>query len=276
MSVRRPRGLSLIELIVVMGMTGIIFGVTQLLLVRTIDTWWRVNANQQSEQQLYRAQNHLERDLRGAAFELQPDRATIAVEKQPSELTHLAGSDGDVLWFLSAVDPISGQFVRKPDGTPFWQRNVVYYAVSPLGLDTLGYSSGGLAVAGYESACPFKILVRKEIDSGAPTSPTSDPASSTEKLMTFSELAPHLDRPTGYICAGMAAANSTVKPVAAHLLTFRVDLMEQLRGVSIDVRCTAIERAQREGGISNRDLTEAPATTQLEVVLLPPNRPPTP
>ena len=40
------RGLSLIELIVVMVMTGVIFGVTQLLLVRTIDTWWRVNANQ--------------------------------------------------------------------------------------------------------------------------------------------------------------------------------------------------------------------------------------
>lgn len=278
-AVRRSRrgqsGLSLIELIIVMTLTGVIFGVTQLMLVRTIDTWWRVNANQDSEQQLYKAQNHLERDLRGAAFETQPDRATIAVRQQPSELTNLSGADGDVLWFLSAVDPLSGKFIRKPDGSPFWQRNVVYYAVSPLGLDQLGYSGAGLDSGGYEVACPFKMLVRKEIDSGVATNPDSNPSTTVEKLMTFDEVAGHLNRPNGYSCAGMSAANSTVKPVAAHLLSFRADLDEALRGVNIEFRCTAIERARREGGISNRDLSEQPATTQLQVVLLPPNRPPT-
>lgn len=271
------RGLSLMELMIVMALTGVIFGITQMILVRTIDTWWRVNANQESEQQLYRAQSHLERDLRAASFDLEPDQATVGVQKAPAELKTLAGADGDVLWFLSAIDPLSGTFVRKADGTPFWQRNVIYYAVTPNGLSHLGYSGAGRDVGGYEVACPFKMLVRKEIDSGPPTSPSdADPNASIEKLMPFSEVAAHLNRPTGYSCAGMTAANASVKPVSAHVLTFRADLAPTLRGISVDVRCTAIDRARREGNISDRDLSEQPATTQLQFVLLPPNRPPPP
>jgi type II secretory pathway pseudopilin PulG len=271
---KRSRGLSLVELLLVMVMTALIFGITQLVITRTIDSWWRINAKQASEQQLYRAQTQLERDLRAASFELESDRATIGVRQAPSELVNLAGSDGDVLWFLSAIDPLTGRFVRHPsDGTPFWQRNVLYYAVSPLGLDSMDYLGSGRNVGGYESACPFKLLLRKEIDSGPPTSPTSDFTSTVEKLMTYDQIAAHLNRPTGYSCAAMAAANATVKPVAANLLTFRVQLDQELRGVSLEIRCTAIEQARREGTISDRDLSENPATTQLRFVSMPPNRP---
>lgn len=278
MSIRRPAlsGLTLVELILVMVMTGMIFGVIQMLMARTIDSWWKVNANQDSEQQLYRAQTSLERDLRGAAFELEPDRATIGIQKGPTQLRHLAGADGDVLWFLSAVDPLSGQFVRRPDGTPFWQRNIVYYTVTPLGLDALGFQGGGREVGGYEVACPFKMLVRKEIDHGPPTRPGSDPVSSVEVLMTFDELVPHLNRPTGYSCAGMTGPNSSVKPVSAHLLTFQANLMPRLRGVAIDLRSTAIDRARREAPLGQRDLSVDPATTQLQFLAVPPNRPPAP
>jgi type II secretory pathway pseudopilin PulG len=274
---RRSRGLSIVEMMIVMVLTGIIFGVTQLVIVRTIDTWWRVNANQESEQQLYRAQSSLERDLRAAAFELEADRATVGVRKAPNQLQTLAGADGDVLWFLSAIEPTSGRFIRNPEnGTPFWQRNVVYYAVSPLGLDNLNYLGAGRDVGGYEVACPYKMLVRKEIDFGPATSSSSDPETTTETLMTFDQIASHLNRPTGYSCAGMASENSTVKPVSANVLTFRADLMENLRGIAIDLRCTAIDRARREGLISDRDLSTNPATTQLQFVVLPPNRPPPP
>ena len=271
----KRRGVSIMELMLVLVLTGIIFAITQVIIVRTIDTWWRVNANQESEQQLYRAQTSLERDLRAASFELELDKATVNVAKAPAELRTLSGSDGDVLWFLSAVDPLSGEFVRDPDnGTPFWQRNIVYYAVSPLGLGDLGYTGPGRDVGGYEVACPFKILVRKEIDSGAAT---SDPSSTPiETLMTYAELAPHLNRPTGYSCSGMGSANATVKPVSAHVLTFRADLDPNLRGISVDVRCSAIDRARREGSIDDRDLSIQPSTTQLQFVLLPPNRPPPP
>lgn len=273
MSKARARGVTLMELMIVLVLTGIIFGITHVVLSRVIDSWWRVNANQESEQQLYRAQVILERDLRAASFELEPDRATVGVRKAPAELNTLSGADGDVLWFLSAVDPMSGNFIRKDDGTPFWQRNVVYYAVTPLGLSDLGFQGSGHAVGGYEVACPFKILVRKEIDSGAPTS--SDPSSEVETLMTYAELAPHINRPNKYSCAGMGAANASVKPISANVLTFRADLDPPLRGVSVDLRCTAIDRARREGGL-DRDLSVEPSTTQLAFTLLPPNRPPPP
>lgn len=262
------------ELLLVLVLTGIIFGITQVILVRVIDSWWRVNANQESEQQLYRAQSNLERDLRAASFELEPDRATVAVQKAPSQLNNLAGADGDVLWFLSAIDPLSGNFIRKDDGTPFWQRNVVYYAVTPLGLADMGYLGSGQAVNGYEVACPFKLLIRKEIDSGDPT--TADTSSSIERLMTYAELAGHLNRPNGFSCAGMGAGNASVKAVSANILTFQCDLDPELRGISVDLRCTATDRARREGGISDRDLSAEPFTTQLAFTLLPPNRPPPP
>lgn len=275
---RRPRtdrGLTLVELLLVMALTGIIFALTQLVILRTIDTWWRVNSSHDSQQQLYRAQTSLERDLRASSFELEPDRATIAVAQAPPELATLSGADGDVLWFLSAIDPLTGNFVRKPDGTPFWQKNIVYYAVSPLGLDRLGYLGPGLAVGGYEVACPYKILIRKEIDSGPATTPGSPP-SDAETLMSFSELSSHLNRPTEYSCAGMAAANSTVKPISANVLTFRSSLRPDLRGVSVDLRCTAIDRAHREGLVGNQDLSETPVTTQLKFTVFPTNLPPPP
>lgn len=243
-----------------MGMVALLFAVTHIVLSRTIDTWWRVNAKQESDQQLYRAQQSLERDLRAAAFEQQPDRATIAVETAPSQLASLSGADGDVLWFLSAVDPATGEFRRHPDGTPYWQRNILYYLVSPNGADQhFGYRDSGLAVAGYEVAFPFKLLIRKEIDA--------------EKLLSYSDITPYLTRPDGYDCAGMATADCTVKPVAANLLSFRVTLRPELAGVSLDLRASGIERARREGGISNRDLSEQPFTTQLQFVVMPPNRP---
>ncbi len=277
MFVRAPqRGLSLLELVLVMGMTMLLFGITHLILTRTIDTWWRVNSKHDSEQQLYRAQQSLERDLRAAAFELQPDRATIEIAKAPGiPANDLSGADGDVLWFLSAIDPMTGEFRRHPDGTPFWQRNIVYYLVTPKNLaQHFDYQATGFDVGGYEVACPFKLLVRMEIDSGVPTSPT-DP-SSAEKLMDFGEVSSYLDkRPDGYDCAGMAPIGCSIKPVAANLLSFRVELNSSLQGVSLDLRATSIDRARREGGIASRDLSQQPVTTQLQFLVLPPNRPPT-
>lgn len=97
-----------------------------------------------------------------------------------------------------------------------------------------------------------------------------------ERLLPYDQVAAHLNRPTGYSCAAMAAANATVKPVSANVLTFRADLADDLRGVSVEVRCTAVEQARREGTISDRDLSDDASTTQLQFVVMPPNRPPPP
>ena len=251
MNRKRPAGLTIVEMMLVMTITALVFAVTQALLARTIDMWWKVNANADAQQQLYKAQNFLERDLAGAAYETEVGRETVRIEKIPAELINLIGSDGDVLWFLTAVDPVSGQFVRR-DGRPFWQRNILYYAVTPTSLDTFDFSGGGMSAGGYESACPFKVLVRKEIDFGDPTDPDSpDP----EPLLGYSDVAGFLNRPDGYSTASMGA-----------------DLVPSTRGVSIDLRATAVQRAKREKPIGDRDLSNDPATQQLLLTLFPPNR----
>ena len=271
--IQSTRAVTLLELIFVMAIVGIVFAVTQALLARTIESWWKVNANADAQQQLYKAQNFLERDLRSAAFETEAGRETLAIQSPATstELNSLAGADGDVFWFLSAIDPVSGEFQRRQSGAPLWQRNILYYAVTPMGLAGLDYFGAGQDVAGYESACPFKVLIRKEIDHGVPTL-AGGPESNMENLMTPLEVLPYLNRPNGYDTSGMAAPGVTVRPVCGNLLTFRVSLDAATRGVALDIRATALERAKREGGINDRDLSTNPATQQLNLMLFPPNR----
>lgn len=268
----RPRraalGLSIVEMMLVMTLTAIIFFITQALLARTIESYWKVNANADAEQQIYKAQNFLERDLASAAYETEPSRATIAVRKTPSELVHLSGSDGDVLWFLSAVDPISGKIQRDIDGNPLWQRNILYYCVTPNNLSSLDYLGTGCDSGGYESGCPYKVLIRKEIDFGDPTTPTANP----EPLMTFDQVIPYLDRPDGVNTVGMTRPEVAVRPVAGNMLSFRCELIPATKGIAVDLRATGIERARREGRIDSRDLSIDPATQQTLVTYFPPNR----
>lgn len=259
-----------------MVITAIIFAVTQALLARTIDSWWKVNANADAQQQLYKAQNFLERDAASAAYETEVGRETIGLEKAPSSLANLSGSDGDVLWFLSAVDPVSGRFQRLQTGEPYWQRNILYYCVTPTSLNTFGYLGAGFNSGGYEGGCPFKVLLRKEIDFGPYTPPASgDDAvdgALKEPLMSYSDILPYLTRPNGYSTAGMAGPAVSVRPISGNMLSFRVDLSPATRGINLDLRATAIDRARREGPIDNRDLSTDPATQQLQITVFPPNR----
>lgn len=266
----RPRGITLLEMVLAMSLTLVVFGVTHFLLSRTVGTWWKVNASEDVQRQLYKAQDFLERDLKTAAFELQAGRETIAVRQSPPQLVSLAGADGDVIWFLSAVDPFSGDFQRHPDGSPFWQRNIVYFAVTPTALPN--YSGPGTDVGGYEMACPYKMFIRMEIDSGVPTSPLTDPATSAEALLTGPELAPYLKRPVGNDASSLIGPGVAVRPLCANALTFRCILNAPTRGVGIDLRCTGVDQASRGAPIDTRDLTSDPATRQLRFTVFPPNR----
>ena len=253
--------------------TAIIFVVTQAILARIIDSWWKVNASADAQQQLYKAQAFLERDLSTAAYERESGRETLGINKSPSDMNHLSGADGDVLWFLSAIDPISGDFQRLNTGQPFWQRNILYYCVTPsdASLTDFGFSGAGLDVAGYESACPFKVLIRKEIDSENPTTAGGAPED-IENLMTYDDIAPLLDRPNGYSVAGMASPQVSVRPISGNILTFRADFANDIRGVHIDIRSTGTDRARLEGSIGSRDLSTNPATQGLRITVFPPNR----
>lgn len=72
--------------------------------------------------------------------------------------------------FVFRVAPDTGEFIRNPDGTPRWQRNILYYSVVPVAPNPNEFQGSGIAVDGYEAAYPYKLLVRKESDGASPFS----------------------------------------------------------------------------------------------------------
>ena len=96
-------------------------------------------------------------------------------------------------------------------------------------------------------------------------------ADTEKRLLRFAELTAYLDRPAGYSCAAMNRPGVMARPISARVLTFRADLLPTTRGVSVDLRCTAIERSRREGPVGDRDLSEDPATMVCQFMAFPAN-----
>ncbi len=269
---RARSGLSLLELVLVFGVMLVLFGLTHALLKFTIGVWWRVNAGADAQQQIHRAHAHLERDLKGAGFSLEGGRRSVDAVSRPAHLNSLAGSDGDVLWFLSALDPLSGEFQRMPDGSPFWQRNVIYYLVTPQELTEFGFTGSGYEADGYEVGCPHKVLLRICIDSGVPTSPSTEPETSRERLLSPEEVFGLLQRPLDRRTMGMSGPTHSVIPVAIDILSFRVDLIADLRAVEIDLISAPIAEVRGLPNYGARDLSEEAATLHVKRLFFPPNR----
>jgi hypothetical protein len=199
----------------------------------------------------------LRRDLGLAAYE--------AVRVAPGP-TSLLGRDGDALWFLSAIDPATGQFVRNADGTPRWQRNILYYTVVPNGLDNADFQGAGIDVNGYEASYPYKLLVRKQIDWGTPTA--AGDSTATEELI--SDITPFLERPQGL--AFTANDCEQVGLAANHLLSFQATPNNQLRSVRVTLQAAGLEEARKEFPIGARDLLDARFLLERRMEIFPENR----
>ncbi|MEW6279282.1 MAG: hypothetical protein AB1758_11705 [Candidatus Eremiobacterota bacterium] len=157
------------------------------------------------------------------------------------------------------MDPVSGAVMRLDDGSPFWQRNILYYLVVPVG-DTC---AGGVGPNGYDDRCPHKLLIRKEIDLAPATVPT-DPTTIETLAPT---LAPFLTRPTGFSVAGLNEAGvNEVKIAAAHLLSFSsvsAPPPENLATeIAVDLRAVAVDEARREVALGSVPLSTSPFTLQ--------------
>jgi len=245
------RGLTLIELVV----TVALFSLVGLLLAASFTgatTIWRsTSASTDSQLALTKPRDDLTRDLQSTSF------STVQVTAGPSSLGYV---DGDALWFLSAVDPATGRFMRKVDGTPFWQRNILYYSVVPNDHTGLfGYTcTGGSDGSGYDVQCPHKVLLRKVIDKGSPTDPTDE--STEEELLTPGEVTAYLTRPNRFDTSSMLgeAGLSDVSMPTNSLLLFRCQLAPQPqwpREVRVELGAVSLATAAREVNIGSVPLS---------------------
>ena len=229
----RKAGFTILETIVAVSMASVMLLATTLLLFNSTTTWRKVVGEQDASGQLLKAEAWMRRDLNSAAFQ--------ALDVGDS-LSSLTGKDGDAVWFLSAIDPATGEFVRNPDGTPHWQTNILYYLVVPTGDNPTGFSGGGIQDNGYEVSHPGKVLVRKVIDDVA--------APATETLL--SDVSSYLEAPDGGSFSGPASDSASI--AARNLLSLRVDTNPDLEAVNILIQAAKIEEQQLRFALGSRSL----------------------
>ncbi|MCA9790806.1 MAG: type II secretion system protein [Candidatus Eremiobacteraeota bacterium] len=249
----RRRGFSMLEVIVVLGMAALVALIFQLALRQSIGVYRKVGSEDVAMRNLRKARDRLSQELAVSCFQ------ETRVGPGP---TSLVGRDGDAIWFLSAIDPATGNFLRRQDGTPFWQRTILYYPVIP----TNKFAGAGLSVGGYEASCPNKVLVRKVLDTGTPTNPADE--STAEQLP--SDISTFLDRPDNFDTSAMNGQMVTL--VATDLVTFQAVADPAVREVRFDVRSLAIGDASRELAVGSVDLFETRFTSRLDFSIFPVNR----
>ena len=250
------RAFSLVELSISCALLGILLVVLASALHSSQNLWRQTAGNTDSKEQIRRAQVSLERDMQlaSSAFGIR----TVGPTQGP-------GFDGDAFWFLTPEIGASGELARKFNGSPLYQRNLLYYLVKPVGDPC----AGGALANGYDDRCPHKILVRKVIDFGAATTPTNEP--SEEQLMTPAEVAPYLTRPTGMSVASMnsEAGVKLVSQAARQLLYFRV--LSNPPPLQFEIRATNLLRVNKELQVGTASLYNSGLTSEIRLTLAPPN-----
>lgn len=245
------RGITLLELIVSVSIFSLVGLMLAAAFSAATNTWRSTSASSDAQLALNKARDDLVRDLQNTSF------ASVRVA---GGATTLGPPDGDVVWFLSAIDPSTGNYMRRSDGSPFWQRNILYYSIVPDNHSALfGYTcSGGADVDGYENQCPHKVLVRKVIDGGGATDPNDE--TTEETPLTASEASSYLTRPNGYDTSSMLAESgmTDVSLPSTNLLTFRVQLAPEpawQREVRVELGSVSILTAGREVRIGSTPLS---------------------
>lgn len=261
----RPRGFSLSELLIALSIFGVLLLLLGLSYAHAVYAWRRTSGRSLATSELGKARQALLEEL--------PNAAEIKTARVPPSLPG-GGDDGDAVWFLSAVDPSTGLFKKKSDGTPFWQRNVLYYLVVPKGHDKLYGSScgGGLGPDNYDDRCPHKMLVRKVIDSGPPTDPTDE--TSEEKIL--SDVSSYLTSPQGFNTSAMLGESGVERAEvkAQSLLWMRISPTTSPAWsgeIEVDLRATSFSEARRVSAVGTAPLADSPLTTQYLFSVFPSN-----
>lgn len=229
------------------------------------NVWRNVSGSTDAQLSLRKARGWLDRDLKRTSF------SSIG---EAAGMNTLGAEDGSLIWFLSAVDPVTGEFMRTSTGEPFWQRNIIYYLAVPQNHVTLfGFTcSGGADANGFEVQCPHKVLIRKVVDGGGATDPLDE--TTIEQPLTPTEAAGYLSRPIGFDTSAMNSEPGVtdVSIAATNLLSMQVELAPDARWereVRIDLLSVAILSAQREVRIGQNPMNASRFTTAVELQIFP-------
>lgn len=260
----RQAGFSLLEVLVVCTIFSLFLLVSYGLLSSGIGVWQRTSSSQDVSFQLGKARARLCDDLRPAAF------AKVQVGRAPSPAP--GQTEGDVLWFLSAIDPSTGAFCRKAtDGLPFYQRNVVYYLAAPTDHDAL---YGVSCASNTDARCPHKFLIRRVFDRPQPTLPTSPPRLE-EAIMLPGALGTLLPRPTGF---GLRLPNTQAESdelVATGMLSWQVVRGAGVSAVDREIRITMSGFDAMDAGkkvqLGREDLSNSAYTHTIQFSVFPAN-----
>jgi type II secretory pathway component PulJ len=254
----RQEAFSLLELLLVSALFSLFLLVSYSLLSSGIGVWQKTASSQDVSFQLAKVKAALREDLAQASAE------SCAVSQTPSVPADL--NSGDIVWFLSAINPATGQLAKKDDGTPFWQRNIVYYLSVPRDHDQLF----GFRCA--KQNCPHKFLVRRVFDTTPATTPDS-PESREERLMSRDEVRQRTGPPQGYDLniAGPAAEREEL--VASALLAFEVKLGPEDLADEVEVRVSGFqtEDAGKKVKVGSEDLLQSPYARHDIVSIFPGN-----
>ncbi|MBI3929167.1 MAG: hypothetical protein HY319_26720 [Armatimonadetes bacterium] len=171
-------GTTLLEMVVSLGIFAVIGMLLFVIMNQSLNSYVALDNRQDAQRRL----RVPERDL------LEHIKRTGASRLQYKRISTTAGQ-GDVVWFLSAIDPADGTFRRDAAGIPEWQRTEIYYLVRPSNHDAMvGYSCGTDPDPAGDGYCPHKFLVWKRVDRpGAP-----------EPMMDATEIDEYTTAPDGY------------------------------------------------------------------------------
>jgi prepilin-type N-terminal cleavage/methylation domain-containing protein len=250
---RRSRsGFSLAELLVVAALFSVFLSVSYVILKNGMESWHRTESSQD-----------VGFELAQASYWLQSDLSTTSVDMLRTTV------DGNVLWFLSPIDPATDEMGRKDDGTVLWQRNIIYFLTVPQDHDQLF----GLSCEGQDTRCPHKFLVRRVFDRGSVTNLDSSPANE-EKLMSEAEVSRFTGRPKGYGLDFGHAASESDKLVARGLLEFEVRNQPDAYVGEIEVRLSGfdVNEAGKKIALGRTPLEDSPYTHDLLFSSFPGNR----
>lgn len=230
-SVNRRRGYSILELMIAISLFAFITIVSFLALRQSSQVFTSTSSRDQAVQQLVKARQWLQSDLE--LVRLNP--TTFGRQLVPPSIG--GGADSDAVWFLSAIDPTTRQFQLKPDGSPYWTRNILYYGIVPQNYAAgLGYTYVGGDDGGYESSCPTKQLVRVVLDQNS----GNDPINSATEDILLPSIGADLTRPATYF------QSTDRKTIATNLLTFRCQQVGSQ--LLVDLRAVAIKDAGAQKG----------------------------
>lgn len=233
---------------VAMGIFSLLGLLLALSFSKSHDLWRRTSGGADAQHSLRKIRNRLTRDLSKTIF------TSVGTAEGPNSLGPF---DGSALWFLSPVNPTTGEFMRTSTGTPFWQNHILYYAVVPNNhADLVGFNCSGGAVDGFEVQCPHKIVIRKVIDHGDLT----DPSDEGTAEVPFAEADPeieatdiqgkYLTRPNGLDTSAMLLEDGVVDVsiVSTNILSFNATIANdatQPREIKIETASVSIPSAQK-------------------------------